>query len=230
MVREISPGIGGGEEEREMNFYEEREEAYYRPPTPIIAPAPAPSIIPIIPRGEPPYNIPIVRRPPTPTGPGERGEGVFQRLPFEAFAPLQPLNIANIPTAPYIEREQQIREQAANILGNTLRSVFSGVAPPPQDIYEASLIFAGKQRDLSKQWSFDWRGMLENYKRIFKKYYEGPTFDFAITGPEAEMAYSPEEYTPTYEYDIPTYTISYGGGGTPSSRRDYSSNLINWRV
>ena len=240
MVREISPGIGGGKEEE--------PERPFAPIIPVEVPEivspPTPAIIPIIPRGEtlPPYTYRPTPAPPSLPSPrigyapppGERGETrPFQRLPFEAFAPLAPppISVEEMPTASYIERERRIRALAGRILGNTLRSVFSGTPPPPRDILEASRIFAGEPTDTSRQWSFDWRGMLENYKRIFKKYYEGPTFDFAITGGTEDL-YQPTDYTyAAGGYGEPgEITIRYGGGGTPSSQRNYSSNLINWRV
>jgi hypothetical protein len=76
--------------------------------------------------------------------------------------------------------------------------------------------------------SVDWAGIRQRYEEMYRKYSQGPTFDFQVTGPEQEQIYNPPDYTPS---NGGGYTYKFGGGGTPSSNiRYYGTGLINWRV
>jgi hypothetical protein len=240
MAINLDPGTG----KKKMVFYEDREEAYYRPPTPKIEAVPTPQFVEPditwgnIPKPKPPgYTMTrdeaIRRGLYTPTLPAGKYYEPVENIPRRWINPTPGTYSGGPPTASYatdpyntwlnISAESAMREmyyrgpewfrRGANLARNILGAT-GLISEEP------------KKSGLS----VDWAGLWRNYVNIYKKLYQGPIFDFVIQGPQ-EPLYEPEQYVPQYEYaETPTYTIRYGGGGTPSSSRNYASNLINWRV
>jgi hypothetical protein len=216
---------------KKMVFYEDREEAYYRPPTPKIESVPTPEFIEPditwgnIPKPKPTTIEPQVRLYREPSASGG----------WVAASPSYPRITTQMPAQPISSTGWQYPREysAAPVYFSPAELRASTGWQYPRELIQE---YFGANRTLQvtepkkSGLSVDWAGIWNRYLELYKKYYEGPTFDFAIQGPQEEL-YEPEQYVPQYEYaETPTYTIRYGGGGTPSSSRNYASNLINWRV
>jgi len=221
----IKKGYSGPEDPWEA--YKEWLEAGPQTPTPKVEAVPTPTI-----KWEEPHltwgNIPHVTKPKIQYTPQMSSMGWQIQMPtYESIPPALPNLTASTGwqyARPY--SAAPVYYSPAELRAST------GWQYPPQLLQSMfgpnRTIVAGKEERTGGGLRINPGAIWNRYKQIYKKYYEGPMLDFMVSG-EEEPAYSPGDYTYAGNGGG-GITIKYGGGGTPSSSRNYASTLINWRV